>query len=59
MNADDEFADQLVLTTHSFQAPRFYEKLGFTVVSEAPGFPRGYSELVLRKPLRGSAASHG
>ena len=59
MNADDEFADQLVLTTHSFQAPHFYEKLGFAVVSEVPGFPRGHSQIVLSKSLRGSAASHG
>jgi hypothetical protein len=29
------------------------------VVSEVPGFPRGHSQLVLRKSLRGSAASHG
>jgi ribosomal protein S18 acetylase RimI-like enzyme len=43
---------QLVLTTHSFQAPRFYEKLGFSVVSEVPEYPRGHSQVVLRKPLR-------
>jgi ribosomal protein S18 acetylase RimI-like enzyme len=43
--------DQLVLTTHSFQARGFYEKLGFTVVSEVPDYPRGHSQLVLAKPL--------
>lgn len=42
---------QLVLTTHSFQAPRFYERLGFTVVSEVPEYPRGHAQLVLRKSL--------
>ena len=42
---------QLVLTTHSFQALRFYRKLGFHVVSELPHYPRGHSQLVLRKHL--------
>lgn len=42
---------QLVLTTHSFQAPQFYEKLGFTVVSEVADYPRGHSHLVLWKRL--------
>ena len=42
---------QHVLTTHSLQAPRFYRKLGFHVVSELPNYPRGHSQLVLRKHL--------
>lgn len=46
---------QLVLTTHSFQARHFYEKLRFTVVSEVSDFPRGHSQLLLRKSLRGRA----
>ena len=45
---------QLVLTTHSFQAPKFYEKLGFQVVSAIPDYPLGHSELVFRKLLQSS-----
>ena len=42
---------QLILTTHSFQAPGFYRKLGFEIVSEILDCPRGHSHLTLRKPL--------
>jgi ribosomal protein S18 acetylase RimI-like enzyme len=42
---------QLVLMTHSFQAPDFYSKLGFEIVSELPDYPRGHAYLVLRKSL--------
>ena len=47
---------QLVLATHSFQAPEFYEKLGFAVVSDVPEYPRGHSQVVLRKSIREGAA---
>ena len=48
---------QLVLTTHSFQAPDFYRKLGFQVVSEFADYPLGHAQVVLRKRL--SPATNG
>jgi len=47
---------QLLLTTHSFQAPGFYRKLGFEVVSEIADCPRGHSHLTLLKTLARPAA---
>ncbi len=43
---------QLVLSTHSFQAPAFYQKLGFEIIAELADYPRGHSQIFMRKPLR-------
>jgi ribosomal protein S18 acetylase RimI-like enzyme len=40
-----------VLTTHSFQAPGFYRKLGYEPLAEVPDYPAGHLEIVLRKRL--------
>lgn len=43
---------QLVLSTHSFQAPGLYRKLGYQQVGELAEYPRGHSQLYFRKALR-------
>lgn len=48
---------QIVLTTHSFQAPEFYERLGFERLAAVPGYPRGHENVLYLKRLRGSESS--
>jgi len=40
---------QMLLHTHSFQAPDFYRRLGYQVIGEIPDYPRGHQNLVLLK----------
>ena len=42
---------QVVLTTHSFQAPGFYERLGYERKYAIEGRPKGHSNIVFVKPL--------
>jgi ribosomal protein S18 acetylase RimI-like enzyme len=42
---------QIVLETHDFQAPRFYQKLGFTIIGRVENYPRGHQFLMLVKQL--------
>jgi GNAT superfamily N-acetyltransferase len=41
----------MVLNTHSFQAPEFYQKLGFEVFGTVDDAPRGFQNIYLKKRL--------
>jgi GNAT superfamily N-acetyltransferase len=42
---------QVVLDTHSFQAPGFYQKLGYEIVGVVDEYPRGHKKYYLKKRL--------
>lgn len=42
---------QVVLLTHSFQAPEFYRRRGYTRVADVPDYPAGHAWLLFTKPL--------
>ena len=46
--------EQVVLLTHSFQAPQFYEHLGYDRKYDIEGRPRGYADIVYIKRLEGN-----
>ena len=43
--------NQIVLETHDFQAPRFYERLGFAIAGRVEEYPRGHQYLTMIKQL--------
>ncbi len=46
---------RMVVDTHSFQAPGFYQKLGFKIVGTYTDFPRGYQAFFLEKIISGQS----
>jgi GNAT superfamily N-acetyltransferase len=40
-----------VLDTYSFQAPDFYQRLGYEIFGVIDGYPRGYQKVFLQKCL--------
>ena len=42
---------QIVLTSHSFQAPGFYEQHGYRRLAAIEGYPAGHAQVVLTKRL--------
>lgn len=49
--ARDAGARQAIVETTSFQAPQFYQKMGYTVIHEIPDCPIGASTWLMRKWL--------
>jgi GNAT superfamily N-acetyltransferase len=43
--------DQVALSTHSFQAPGFYARLGYRECGRTPAYPRGHDQIHLVKRL--------
>ncbi|MEO8624621.1 MAG: GNAT family N-acetyltransferase, partial [bacterium] len=43
---------QIILSTHDFQAPDFYHRLGFEQVAQIEDYPAGHRSIFLRKLLR-------
>jgi ribosomal protein S18 acetylase RimI-like enzyme len=42
---------RVVVTTHSFQAPGFYQRLGYRHIATVEGYPEGHAKLTFIKPL--------
>ena len=43
--------EQVALSTHSFQAPRFYARRGYVECGRTPAYPRGHDQIHLVKRL--------
>lgn len=44
--------DQVALSTHTFQAPAFYTRLGYQECGRTPAYPHGHDHIHLVKQLR-------
>lgn len=42
---------QVVLSTHSFQAPSFYERLGYKRIASIEDYPEGHANVIYSKKL--------
>lgn len=51
VHAADRGCSQIVLTSHSFQAPGFYERFGYERKYAIEGRPRGHANIVFIKRL--------
>jgi len=44
--------EQVVLDTHSFQAPEFYQKAGYSVYGVLEDYPKGHKKYCMKKSLQ-------
>jgi GNAT superfamily N-acetyltransferase len=44
--------EQVVVDTHSFQAPQFYPQKGYTICGVIDDYPIGYQQIVFQKRLK-------
>ncbi len=49
--------DRVALSTHSFQAPAFYARFGYTECGRTPGYPHGHDDIHLVKQPTWSSSS--
>jgi ribosomal protein S18 acetylase RimI-like enzyme len=49
--AEQRGCSQLVLSTHSFQAPQFYARLGFSELFRVNDYPRGHALVFMQRAL--------
>lgn len=57
-NARSKACTIVILSSHSFQAPGFYERLGYARQAEVKDYPPGHSDFVYVKRLAPAAAGH-
>ena len=48
---------QVVLATHSFQAPGFYERMGYEPKYAIEGRPKGHADIIYVKVLQSESAA--
>src|SRR3954467_569435 len=48
---------RVVLATHSFQAPGFYERMGFERMYAIEGCPKGHADIIYVKVLQGGSGA--
>ena len=46
---------RVVVSTHTFQSPGFYERLGYRQLARVEGQPEGHAKLIFGKPLTDEA----